>query len=116
MEEKEFEILIKAVCNTKELPEALNLLKACEDDSISSAANDLTGQFSLAEINGKNKIYHVFSEENTQGEVEEFVELVMELGEDIIVFVAWFFFTQFDIKNRDIYSAAGRTYKQPKRT
>jgi hypothetical protein len=32
------------------------------------------------------------------------------------MFVAWFFFAQFDIKQKETYQAAGKTYKQPKRS
>lgn len=115
MELNEFDTLIKAACEAPDLPAALNYLKACNNPEIASAAEALTGQFSLAEIEGNTRIYHVFTEENDQGEPEEFIEHVMDLGDDVIVFVAWFFFTQFDIKQREIYAAVGKTYKQPKR-
>ncbi|AMG29001.1 hypothetical protein AL542_00695 [Grimontia hollisae] len=116
MEQKEFETLVKALCQKADLPEALDMLKACENEAVAEAANALTGQFALAEVEGENRVYHVFTEENDDGETQEFVEHIMNVGDDVIVFVAWFFNTQFDIKNRDTYAAAGRTYKQPKRS
>lgn len=115
MERNEFDTLVKKACETPDLPTALNYLKNCCDPEIANAASALTGQFSLAEIEGNTRIYHVFTEENDQGEPEEFIEHVMDLDDEVIVFVAWFFFTQFDIKQREIYAAVGKTYKQPKR-
>ncbi|MDD1796321.1 hypothetical protein L4D06_13490 [Enterovibrio makurazakiensis] len=115
MEQQDFETLVKALCETTSLPDALNLLKASDDENIAEAATALTGQFSLAEMEGENRVYHVFTDVNDSGEEEEFADHVMNVGEDVIVFVAWFFFTQFDIKDRDTYAAAGRIYKLPKR-
>lgn len=115
MTQNEFETLVKTLCLTKDLPQALEVLRACEDDTIAEQAQALTGQFSLAQVNGAQVIYHVFTEENDQGEPQEFVEKIMSLDDDIILFVAWFFSSQFEIKSSDVYSAAGRTYKQPKR-
>lgn len=116
MEHKDFEALVKALCEKASLPEALDMLKASDDEAVAEAANALTGQFALAEVEGQNRVYHVFTEENDDGEEQEFVEHIMNVGDDVILFVAWFFYTQFDIKNRDTYAAAGRTYKQPKRS
>ncbi|WP_407333553.1 hypothetical protein [Enterovibrio sp. 27052020O] len=117
MEQQDFETLVKALCEKTNLPEALEVLKACDDTEVAEAANAMTGQFSLAETeSGDNRVYHVFTETNDEGKEEEFVEHVMNVGDDVIVFVAWFFYTQFEIKNRDTYAAAGRTYKQPKRS
>lgn len=116
MDQQDFETLVKALSATTGLPEALDMLKASEDENVAEAANALTGQFALAEVEGENRVYHVFTEENENGEEQEFVEHVMNVGDDVMVFVAWFFYTQFEIKNRDTYAAAGRTYKQPKRS
>lgn len=116
MEQQDFETLVKALSQTTALPQALEMLKASDDENVAEAANALTGQFALAEIEGENRVYHVFTDTNEAGEEEEFVEHVMNVGDDIMVFVAWFFYTQFEIKNRDTYAAAGRTYKQPKRS
>ncbi|KXF82816.1 hypothetical protein [Enterovibrio coralii] len=116
MEQQDFETLVKALAETKGLPEALDMLKKCEDEEVAAAAEAMTGQFSLAEIDGENRVYHVTTETNDNGEEEEFVEHVMNVGDEALVFVAWFFYTQFEIKNRDTYAAAGRTYKQPKRS
>ncbi|PKF50480.1 hypothetical protein [Enterovibrio nigricans] len=116
MEQQDFETLVKALAETNGLPEALDMLKKCDDTEVAEAAEEMTGQFALAEIEGENRVYHVFTEENEQGEEQEFVEHVMNVGDEVMVFVAWFFYTQFEIKNRDTYAAAGRTYKQPKRS
>ncbi|OEE61857.1 hypothetical protein A1OK_08865 [Enterovibrio norvegicus FF-454] len=117
MEQQDFETLVKALCEKTSLPEALEVLKACDDAEVAEAASSMTGQFSLAETeSGVNRVYHVFTELNDEGKEEEYVEHVMNVGDDVIVFVAWFFYTQFEIKNRDTYAAAGRTYKQPKRS
>ncbi len=115
MEQENFERLITSLCCTANLPEALEMLQTCQIEEIEQEAKALVGQFSLAAVQGKSRIYHVFIEENDQGVEEEFVEHVMYLDEPVIVFVAWFFYTQFGIKNRDTYAAAGKTYKQPKR-
>lgn len=116
MEQKYFETLIKTLCATSSLPEALELLKVCDNESIKNEAQALTGEFTIAQTDGKSRIYHLFTEENDEGVEEEFVEHVMFLDDDVIIFISWFFFTQFDIKHRDTYAAAGRTYKQPKRS
>lgn len=115
MEQKYFETLVTSLCATSSLPEALEILKICDNESIQSEANALTGQFSIAQSEGKSRIYHVFTEENEEGIEEEFVEHVMFLDDEVLVFIAWFFYTQFDIKHRETYAAAGRTYTPPKR-
>lgn len=115
MEHKEFEALVKSLCEKENLPQALDLLKASEDSEVSEAAQSLTGQFALAEVDGAKRIYHVTVQENDQGEEQEFVEHVMDEGDDVIRFVAWFFDVMFDVKRKDTYQAAGKTYTQPKR-
>ncbi|MGF1682475.1 hypothetical protein [Photobacterium minamisatsumaniensis] len=115
MQHEEFETLVKALCEKENLPQALEALKACEDTEVSEAAVSLTGQFQLAEIDGEKRIYHVSVHENDEGQEEEYVEWVMNDGDDIIKFVAWFFFAMFEMKQKDVYQVAGRTYQQPKR-
>ncbi|GAL11887.1 hypothetical protein JCM19233_2877 [Vibrio astriarenae] len=116
MQHNEFEALIKHLCTLADLPAALAALKETEDEDISSAAQALTGQFALAEVEGEKRIYHVTLQENAEGNEEEFVEHVMNEGEDIVRFVAWFFESHFDVKTKDIYQLAGKTYRQPKRS
>lgn len=116
MLQNEFEILVNNLCELENLPQALEHLKNSEDEEISLAAQSLSGQFALAEIDGEKRIYHVTVQENESGEEEEFVEHVMNEGEDIIGFVAWFFFAMFDVKHKDTFQTAGKTYKQPKRS
>lgn len=116
MLQNEFEILVNNLCELENLPQALEHLKNSEDEEIAQAAQSLSGQFALAEIDGEKRIYHVTVQENDSGEEEEFVEHVMNEGEDIIGFVAWFFFAMFDVKHKDTYQTAGKTYKQPKRS
>ncbi len=116
MQQNEFEALVKSLCEKENLPQALEQLKACEDEEVSQVAESLTGQFALAEIEGKKRIYHVTLQQNEQGEEQEFVEHVMNEGDDVIKFVAWFFDANFDVKQKDTYQAAGKTYKQPKRS
>ena len=111
----EFEALVKQLCEKENLPQALECLKNCEDTEIAEAAASLTGQFALAEVNGEKRIYHVSTQENDRGEPEEYVEHVMNEGEEVIRFVAWFFYAMFDIKQKETYQAAGKTYRQPKR-
>lgn len=115
MDQKEFELLVKALCEKPSLPEALELLKASEDEDVAEAAQSLTGQFALAEVDGEKRIYHVTVQENEQGEEQEFIEHVMNEGDDVIRFVAWFFDAMFGVKRKDTYQAAGKTYQQPKR-
>jgi len=115
MLQEEFEALVVALCKQETLPQALELLKASEDEEVAEAAASLAGQFSLAEIDGEKRIYHVTVQQNEQGEDEEFVEHVMNEGDDIIKFVSWFFYAMFDVKQKDVYKIAGKTYKQPKR-
>ncbi len=116
MQESEFQKLVKQASSKSSLPEALTFLKNCDLDEIASAAQDLTGQFALAEMQGVNKIYHVVTEIDEQGKEEELLEFIMDEGDDTLVFVAWFFTSQFSMKARDVYRAAGKTYKQPKRS
>ncbi|MFB9214365.1 hypothetical protein [Vibrio sinaloensis] len=115
MEHKEFEQLVKALCEKENLPQALEALKSVEDQEVAEAAQSLAGQFALAEVEGEKRIYHVTVQENEQGEEQEFIEHVMNEGDAVIVFVAWFFDTMFEVKRKDTYQAAGKTYQQQKR-
>ena len=115
MESIYFDQLVTQLSQTTSLPDALAILKSCDAEEVKNAAESLSGHFSIAEVNGIQKIYHVFSDLNDQGENEEFAEHIMDLDDDIMLFVSWFFYTQFDIKNSDTYAAAGKTYKQPKK-
>lgn len=116
MLQTDFEALVNALCKEETLPQVLELLKANEEEEVAQAAASLTGQFAIAEVDGEKRIYHVSLQTNDQGEEEEFVEHVMNEGDDIIKFVAWFFYVMFDIKQKDTYQVAGKTYKQPKRS
>ena len=116
MEHKEFEELVKAASQQEALPQALAVLKASEDQEVAEAAASLAGQFSLAEVDGEKRIYHVTTHEDEQGEEQEFVEHVMNEGDEVIRFVAWFFDAMFEVKRKDTYQAAGKTYLQPKRS
>ncbi|MCG9595378.1 hypothetical protein L1D15_01445 [Vibrio sp. Isolate25] len=115
MEHKQFEELVTALCSKEKLPQVLEVLKQHENEDIAEAAQSLTGQFALAEVDGEQRIYHVTMQENEQGEEQEYVEHVMNEGDDVIRFVAWFFEVMFDVKRKDTYQAAGKTYQQPKR-
>ncbi|HHI5409944.1 TPA: hypothetical protein ACPXMY_001382 [Vibrio metoecus] len=116
MQQSQFEALIKLLCEQTTLPAALTLLKNSEDEAIAEAAQSLSGQFALAEVEGEQRIYHVTTEVDEQGEEQEYVEHIMNEGDDVVKFVVWFFDGFFDIKQKDIYQAAGKTYKQPKRS
>lgn len=116
MEHKEFEDLVKEASQQEALPQALAILKASSDQEVSEAAESLTGQFALAEVDGENRVYHVTMQTNEQGEEQEFVEHVMNEGDEVIRFVAWFFDVMFEVKRKDTYQAAGKTYLQPKRS
>ncbi|MGF1748587.1 hypothetical protein [Vibrio cionasavignyae] len=116
MQQDEFEKLVKELCLFKALPDALNALKACDDEDVAEAAESLTGQFALADVDGDQRIYHVSVRTNDAGEDEEYVEHIMNEGDDVIKFVAWFFDALFDLKQSDTYKAAGKTYMQPKRS
>ncbi|NVD08895.1 hypothetical protein FCU94_18765 [Vibrio sp. JPW-9-11-11] len=115
MEYNQFSALVMTLCEQENLPQALELLKTCQDQEVAEAAQSLTGQFALAEVDGAKRIYHVTVQENEQGEQQEYVEHVMDEGEDVIRFVAWFFEAMFDVKRKETYQAAGKTYQQPKR-
>ena len=115
MQQDQFETLVKALCENDNLPQVLDALKANEEQEIAEAAASLAGQFKLAEIEGEKRIYHVSMQENDDGEEQEYAEWIMNEGDDVIKFVAWFFYDMFDIKQKDVYQAAGRTYQQPKR-
>ncbi|WP_394246148.1 hypothetical protein [Vibrio profundi] len=116
MQHSEFETLVKTICEQENLPQALELLKKYEDTEVSESAESLTGQFALAEVEGEKRIYHVTLQENEQGEEQEFIEHVMNEGDDLIKFAAWFFESMFEVKQKETYQAAGKTYKQPKRS
>lgn len=115
MQQKEFEALVKAACEQQTLPRALELLKTSDNSDVAEAALSLSGQFALADIDGEKRIYHVTTQANDDGEEEEFVEHVMNEGDDVIAFVAWFFDAMFEVKRKDTYQVAGKTYRQPKR-
>ncbi|GLT18836.1 hypothetical protein GCM10007938_26180 [Vibrio zhanjiangensis] len=115
MEHKEFSELVTALCKQENLPQALEMLKSCENEEVAQAALSLVGQFALAEVEGEHRIYHVTVEKNEQGEEQEYVEHIMNEGDDVICFVAWFFDVMFDVKRKDSYQAAGKTFQQPKR-
>ncbi|WP_158116770.1 hypothetical protein [Vibrio cincinnatiensis] len=114
MQQNQFEALVNILCQQPNLPQALDVLKTNENPDIAEAAQALTGQFALAEVDDEKRIYHVTHESNEQGEEQEFFEHVMNEGEDIIKFVAWFFDSQFSVKTKETYQAAGKTYQQPK--
>ena len=116
MEYTQFEDLVKEASQQDALPQALAILKASDDQEVADAAESLVGQFSLAEVDGEQRIYHVTTLENEQGEEQEFVEHVMNDGDEVIRFVAWFFDVMFEVKRKDTYQAAGKTYLQPKRS
>lgn len=115
MQQNEFEALVKRLLEEENLPKALAVLKDNDDSEVSEAAQLLTGQFSVAEIEGERRIYHISVLENEQGEEQEYVEHIMNEGDDLIRFIAWFFDAQFGVKRKDTYQAAGKTYRQEKR-
>lgn len=115
MQQNEFETLVKEIVQQESMPKALELLKACEEDEVAQAAQSLTGQFGLAEVDGEKRIYHMTTQQDESGEEQEYVEHVMNEGDHLIKFAAWFFETFFEIKQKDTYAAAGKTYQQPKR-
>ncbi|PFG58401.1 hypothetical protein ATG66_0951 [Vibrio sp. ES.051] len=115
MQQNEFETLVKEIIQQESLAKALELLKACEEEEVAQAAESLTGQFGLADVAGEKRIYHITHQEDESGEDQEYVEHVMNEGDHLIKFTAWFFETFFEIKQKDTYSAAGKTYQQPKR-
>lgn len=116
MLQNEFENLVNVLCELENLPQVLEHLKSSEDEEIAEAAESLSGQFSLADVDGEKRIYHVTLQENDTGDEEEFVEHVMNEGDHVVNFVAWFFFAMFDVKHKETFQAAGKTYKQPKRS
>ncbi|WP_217511569.1 hypothetical protein [Vibrio metschnikovii] len=116
MQQNQFEALVESLCQWSTLPQVLEVLKQSDDQDIAEAAASLTGQFALAEVDGEPRIYHVTTEIDEQGQEQEFVEHVMNEGEDVIKFIAWFFESQFSVKHKETYQAAGKTYQQPKRT
>ncbi|SJL84420.1 hypothetical protein [Vibrio palustris] len=115
MQQSDFEALVVRLCADSDLPTALATLKNADDEQVAEAAQDLTGQFTLAEVEGEERIYHVTFETNPQGGQDEFFEYIMNKEDDVIRFIAWFFDTQFGVKRKDVYQAAGKTYQQPKR-
>lgn len=115
MENQTFTSIVKQACDQANLPAALNFLKQVAEEDIANAAQELTGQFMLAEVDGEQRIYHTTIEPNDDGVDTEYVEYIMNEGDEAIIFVAWFFETYFDIKRKEVYAAAERTYKQPKR-
>ncbi|MCE7626219.1 hypothetical protein ACGRPS_21850 [Vibrio furnissii] len=116
MQQNEFEALVKQLCAQAALPQALDMLRASDDADIADAAQSLTGQFALADVEGEQRIYHVTVRADEQGVEQEYVEHIMNEGDDVVKFVAWFFDIMFDVKVKDTYQAAGKTYKQPKRS
>ncbi|OEF24274.1 hypothetical protein [Vibrio rumoiensis] len=116
MEHSEFETLVKTLCTLESVPSALKFLQMNSDSDVAEAAKSLSGQFALAEVENENRIYHVTTQLDDAGVEQEYVEHIMNEGDDIIRFVAWFFDIMFDVKNKETYAAAGKTYTQPKRS
>ncbi|GAL16746.1 hypothetical protein JCM19235_5295 [Vibrio maritimus] len=116
MQQLEFQLLVMQLCELKTLPDALNKLKSSENPEIKEAAESLTGQFALATVDGEERIYHVFNDVDDNGQEQEYAEHIMNEGDDVIKFVAWFFDVMFEIKPSDTYKTAGKTYRQPKRS
>lgn len=115
MQHSEFETLVKTLCTLESIPSALKFLQMNSDTDVAEAAKSLSGQFALAEVEGESRIYHVTTQLDDQDVEQEYVEHIMNEGDDIIRFIAWFFDIMFDVKNKDTYAAAGKTYSQPKR-
>ncbi|MBD1577761.1 MULTISPECIES: hypothetical protein [Vibrio] len=116
MQHEEFETLVKTLCTLNEVPQVLKFLQMNSDEDVSEAAKSLSGQFALAEVEGENRIYHVTNELDEQGVEQEYVEHIMNEGDDVIRFVAWFFEIMFEVKMKETYQAAGKAYVQPKRS
>lgn len=116
MQHSEFETLVKTLYTLESVPSALKFLQMNSDSDVAEAAKSLSGQFALAEVDGENRIYHVTTQLDDQNVEQEYVEHIMNEGDDIIRFIAWFFDIMFDVKNKDTYAAAGKTYSQPKRS
>ncbi|CAH0537696.1 hypothetical protein [Vibrio marisflavi] len=116
MQQNEFEALVVSLCDTTDLPQALELLKSCQDEEVAQAALSLSGQFALAEVDGEQRVYHVTNQVDDEGNEQEYVEHIMNVGDDTIKFVAWFFESMFEVKQKLTYQTAGKTYKQPKRS
>ncbi|ORT48712.1 hypothetical protein ST37_16690 [Vibrio sp. qd031] len=116
MQHAEFEAIIKQATQTKGLAPALEFFTQSEHKEISDAAQSLKGQFSAAELDGQLRIYHVTEQTDDEGNSEQFLEHVMNEGDDVIQFVAWFFESQFEYSAKEIYQIAGKTYRQPKRS
>lgn len=106
--------LVKKLDEKDTLPEVLEILKGLSDSTISECAKSLTGQFSLCEIDGEKRIYHVEVRESDdpEQEAEEYAEWIMNEGDDVIKFIAWFFDAMFSIEKKDVYTAAGKTYTE----
>jgi hypothetical protein len=116
MVDKEFVELVKSACACDGLPSALAYFQDCDDENVAQTAQELKGQFAVAEIDGEQRIYHVMTETDDEGNEQEYADHVMNEGDDTIRFVAWFFDVFFAIKQKDVYQAAGKTYRQPKRS
>ena len=116
MQQEEFEILVKELAQLESVPAILNALKDNEETEISEAAAAMIGHFSIAEIDGQQRIYHVFTQTNEQGEEEELAEWVMNADDELMRFIAWFFYTTFEINDKDTYQAAGRSYTPAKKS
>ncbi|WP_413110194.1 hypothetical protein [Thaumasiovibrio sp. DFM-14] len=115
MDQSDFELLVRELNTLASVPEILEQLCQSKEEEVSAAAKSLRGQFQLAELEGQKRIYHVFSQPNEQGEEEEFAEWVMNDGDEMIAFIAWFFYSQFEIKDKETYEAAGLKLVQPKK-
>lgn len=115
MTQDDFVQLVKDASACEDLPAALTLLQQSEDEEVAEVALGLKGQFAVAEVNGEQRVYHVTTQQEGD-DLEEFVEHIMNTDEPTIKFVAWFFDAFFDMKQSDTYKAAGKTYRQPKRS
>jgi hypothetical protein len=115
MTEKKLKALMTELVKKHDLKEALALLVACDIEEIASTATELQGHFFVAEVDNVHKIYHSSTEIDDEGTEKEYLDHVMNVGDDIMCFVTWFFDSFFEIKTKEIYALAGKTYKQQKK-
>lgn len=115
MTEKKLKALMAEILNTNNLKDALLLLIDSDLEDIAVTARELQGKFFIAEIDNHQKIYYSSIEKEESGEETEYLEHVMNVDENIMKFIIWFFHGFFEIKVKDIYRLAGKTYQQQKK-
>ncbi|WP_163935139.1 PQQ-dependent sugar dehydrogenase [Paraferrimonas sp. SM1919] len=115
MQDIEYSKLVATLVEQSSVAAVLNYLANSEEPELAEVAAELQGNL-LLDPDNNQKVFFVYTEINDEGEQEQFQEFVMNKDDEVLVFIAWLFFSFFEVKHRETYAAVNRTYTQPKRS